>query len=249
MLANSIDEVLALLDARIARAREVSTPAGYFPALYRRVTARVKEGIERGEFQDGPRMERLDVVFANRYLAAAAARDAGQRPTEAWRISFSAAETWPPIVLQHLLLGMNAHINLDLGIAAVEVAPGQALPSLRADFDRINEILASLVGAVKEDLTQVWPALAVFDEALGTTEDAIANFSMRKARAGAWALAEKLASTPAERQAAVIAAQDAEVATFGRFLWRPGWLVQMPALVVRATERGTVPQKIEMLLN
>ena len=30
----------------------------------------VKEGIEKGRFDDGPRMEQLDVNFANRYLEA-----------------------------------------------------------------------------------------------------------------------------------------------------------------------------------
>jgi hypothetical protein len=49
-----------------------------------------------------------------------------------------ASEALPPSprVVQHVLLGMNAHINLDLGVAAAEVAPGPAIAGLRGDFDR-----------------------------------------------------------------------------------------------------------------
>jgi hypothetical protein len=43
---------------------------------------------------------------------------------------------------------MNAHINLDLGIAAAQVAPGPALPALHTDFLCINAILASVVATV-----------------------------------------------------------------------------------------------------
>lgn len=249
MLAQNIEEVIRLLDDRIARARAAASPMGYFPALYRKVTVRVRDGIRAGEFEDNPRMERLDVVFANRYLDALDALDAGRRPTGVWDLAFTAARSWRPIVLQHLLVGMNAHINLDLGIAAAETAPGQSLPGLKCDFEHINTILASLTGGVKKDLTDIWPALGFFDEALGTAEDVIANFSMEKARDSAWALAEQLASTPAAGRAAVIRARDEEATKFGRFLLDPGWMVRFPALIVRVTERGSVPRKIDLLVS
>src|SRR5687768_12658552 len=137
MPAQTIDEVLAQLDEVIRRARQESDRLGYFATLYRNVTLKVKEGITAGLFEDGNRMERLDVTFANRYLAALDSFRCGQQSSKCWRTAFDTAATWPPIVLQHLLLGMNAHINFDLGIAAQEVAPGQALPSLRKDFDQI----------------------------------------------------------------------------------------------------------------
>ena len=50
--------------------------------------------------------------------------------------------TLAPVILQHLLLGINAHINLDLGIAAVETSPGNQLAPLKNDFDMINKLLA-----------------------------------------------------------------------------------------------------------
>jgi len=58
-------------------------------------------------------------------------------------------------VPQHLLLGMNAHINLDLGVAAARVCPADQLPNLKNDFDRINLILSDLIGAVQEELAEI----------------------------------------------------------------------------------------------
>ena len=141
-----IDGILERLSPIVVQTKAENSPLGYFAALYRKVTLQVKSDIERSRFEDNARMERLDVIFANRYLAAYDAHRAGRTPTGVWALSFAAAQQWWPIVLQHLLLGMNAHINLDLGIAAARTAPGDRLPDLKDDFDRINEVLAGLVG-------------------------------------------------------------------------------------------------------
>ena len=68
-------------------------------------------------------MERLDAIFAARYLEAVQQLWSGSVPSRSWRVAFDAATQPGPIVLQHLLLGMNAHINLDLSIAAARTSP------------------------------------------------------------------------------------------------------------------------------
>ncbi|HTI94128.1 MAG TPA: DUF5995 family protein, partial [Puia sp.] len=68
MKATTIDEVLSQLSGIIAESRQAGDRCGFFAALYYKVTAKVKEGIEKGQFEDGARMEKLDVLFANRYL-------------------------------------------------------------------------------------------------------------------------------------------------------------------------------------
>jgi hypothetical protein len=64
-------------------------------------------------------MERFVVGFADRYLRApmtpgALAGTARCRDGPA----FEATRRWRPVMLQHLLLGNNAHINIDLGVTA-----------------------------------------------------------------------------------------------------------------------------------
>ncbi|MFB6249055.1 MAG: DUF5995 family protein [Salinibacter sp.] len=96
MPPHSIDEVLARLDRIVAAARRAEDPLGYFAALYRDVTARVAATIEDGGFDDGARMEWLDVVFANRYFDALDARGTEAGPPRAWRRTFAAADRWRP---------------------------------------------------------------------------------------------------------------------------------------------------------
>lgn len=247
MPAATIDEVIDRLDAVIARARGDASRLGYFPALYRKVTVSVRDGIRDGIFDDGERMERLDVVFANRYLDAIEARGRGEQPTASWKVAFGAAERWWPIVLQHLLLGMNAHINLDLGIAAARIAPGAEIDDLKGDFDRINGVLARLVGGVKEELSTVWPALRWLDRLAGASEDVIINFSMTRARDRAWECALRLAPLSAEAQSREIAALDERVAAFGRLIRKPLPVARLVTFVIRLRERGSVPEIIELL--
>jgi len=55
---HSIDEVIFALDKIIAESEQNNDPAGYFAALYRKVTIRVKDGIVSGYFIDGQRLEK-----------------------------------------------------------------------------------------------------------------------------------------------------------------------------------------------
>ena len=245
--ADSIDAVLGKLDEIIVRSRATSSRLGYFPALYRKVTAEVKEGIEQRSFDDGDRMERLDVVFASRYLSALDAYRHGQPVTDAWMAAFVVEGWWSPIVLQHLLLGINAHINLDLGIAAARTVSAAELPSLRNDFDRINAILAGLVGEVQQELARIWPTLRLFNRYLGNTQTAVINFSMEKARDRAWSVAVQLGRLGASEQATAIAQLDRDVAAFARVIRNPGIVLGTVTRIVRLGELGSVSRKIDIL--
>lgn len=185
--------MLDSLDAIIAQALQLGSRVGYFAAIYRKVTAKVAEGIATGFFDDGERMQRLDVAFATRYLSALTLYQRRERTSRSWEFAFEAAATSRPIILQHLLLGINAHINLDLGIAAAETAPGDALPSLRRDFDRINEILAVLLGGIERDLAEVAPWIGLLGRIGGRHDDEIVRFSIEVARSEAWRFATELA--------------------------------------------------------
>ena len=145
MQAHTIDDVVPQLEAIIDWAHATKSRLGYFPALYRKMTLAVQAGINAGVFDDNARMAHIGVAFANRYLAAFDQYQNGKRPTQAWLFSFAAAQRWWPTVVQHLLFGMNAHINLDLGIAVARSVPPESLDQVRDDFNRINNILADLI--------------------------------------------------------------------------------------------------------
>ena len=243
----SIEEIIDRLGQIVNQSKAENSPLGYFAALYRSVTLQVASDIDKGLFQDNVRMERLDVVFANRYLAAYDALRDGRTPTQAWAFSFTVAQQWWPIVLQHLLLGMNAHINLDLGIAAARVAPGGELPEIKGDFDRINKLLAGLVGDVQAKLARIWPLLRVLDRSLGRADETLINFNMERARDAAWDVARQLAPLTHDEQEGRIPLLDERVASFGRIVRYPGSTGKWITRAVRLGERGTVATRIAML--
>lgn len=203
MRVRTIDDVIGRLDEIIEDCHHRGSRLGYFPAMYRKTTLEVKEGLETGRFQDPDRMERLDVVFAERYLEAFRRYRRGQRPTAVWEYSFHMGYSERPSVIQHLLLGMNAHINLDLGISAVDVAPGAALPALKHDFDQINHILGELVDRVQEDLAAVFPLFRALDFLCLRLDEAAVHMAVCRARSTAWHKAVTLAGlrTPDARHA------------------------------------------------
>ncbi len=245
--AETIDQVLLALDEIIASARKEKSRLGYFAALYRRVTSSVKEGIEQGKFQNGPLMERLDVVFANRYLQAYEQFRSGQKPALSWQLAFRSASAWYPLVVQQLLIGINAHINLDLGIAAATVAPGEQLPGLKTDFDQINAVLAGEVGAVEKEIAEVSPLIGLLEKFGLRTETAIINFSLETARDHAWSEATKLADAPPEKLPAAIHDLDVRTELFGHFVISPPLLIKLKLLPIRLLESNNVRHVMDVL--
>lgn len=202
MPAANIVEVIARLDVIVAESKTRHDPLGYFAAMYRAVTRRIKHDIDGGLFDDGPRMDRVDTTFANFYLQAYAAHQSGAAVSAPWRLVFEHAQRTPQGVFQHLLLGMNAHINFDLGQAVVEDDPAN-LPALAGDYDRINEILVDLLGPLQNVVEKHLLGGPFVDCMLGQLDERFAGWEMKKARAHAWEHAQELAAASADERAVI----------------------------------------------
>lgn len=239
----TMQEVLAALEKIISDSIATGCRLGYFAALYDQVTCAVRDGIQRGEFQDGPRMERLDVAFANRYLTAYGQYRADARPTLAWLQAFEAANDDSHIILQHLLLGMNAHINLDLGIAAAETCPGHEIDGLHDDFDKINQILFKLIRPTGQDISSLSPELRELLNTLPFQGRVLAGLSLVGKRGFAWEFATRLAPQSQIKRGIEIVKRDAEVALLGVPI-----LVDWPIVrQIRSEENQDVAGNIEVL--
>lgn len=247
MSLNSIDEVLIELGLIVDRASEDNSRVGYFAAMYRKVTVAIKEAIDAGIFDDPRRMSQLDVVFAQRYITAVSDFTAGNRTTDAWDVAFRAVGQWRPIIVQHLLVGMSAHINLDLGIAAATVAPGADIVALEGDFTKINEVLGRLVDGFTEDVAEVSPWVGLLDRMGGRSDSALIKFSIEVARIEAWDLALQLAQLPDTDWEPIIAARDRWTSGFGDVLLRPGWFFGAGLLAIRLRESNNIQRVINVL--
>jgi len=242
--ATTIDEVIQFLDEIITTSKLEQSAIGLFTALYREVTIQIKHGIAIGSFQNGERMEKLDVIFANRYLKAYYQYKANEKPSECWKFSFQQAEDFWPIVVQHLLLGINAHVNLDLGIASAQVSTPEDIESLKSDFDQINTILSNLVESVEKCLIKIWPTLTIILKLSGKIDNFFIDFSMKTARDGAWKYANEFVALPENQREASIQERDVKITEIARLVSNPGYLVSGIFKFIRLFEKGTVAQKI-----
>ncbi len=246
MTVQTINDVVSALDAIVHQSYDNASRLGYFPALYRRVTCAVRDGITTGRFQNEPLMEKLDVVFASRYLDALSTFQAGGTPTRSWVLAFQGCDDASLLILQQLLSGMNAHINLDLGIATAQVCPGDQLPELKPDFDEINAVLAEQVGAVEAEMAAVSPLIGDLEKIGLRTETSVINFSLQAARDAAWPSAQRLASEPSLLHNVTIDGLDLAVSIQGSAILHP--LVGAEGLrIIQQAEVKDVRRVIEVL--
>ena len=131
-------------------------------------------------------MEKLNVIFANRSIDAYFC-NLNQTPlTSSWK-SASDASLQPHTVIQHLSMGMNAHINLDLGIAAAETAKGSDIQLIQKDFNLINNIIGCLINIIQKDLEEICAPMKLLKYVDNKSKESVIRFSIRAARNTAWA--------------------------------------------------------------
>jgi hypothetical protein len=245
--AESIDDVIARLDEVVARSVRDNSCVGLFACLYRSVTARVRDGIREGHFEDGARMERFDVVFANRYLTALETYSRGEHPGRSWMAAFEGTRSRRLLLLQHLLLGMNAHINFDLGIAAAQTAPGDSLRGLRNDFLSISALLGEMLDGVQDRITRVSPWMGIVDRVGCRTDEHAFFFALSRARDCAWRVAQCLATASPARMPLELDRVDRAAAHLGRRIRRPGAHLLPALLLVRSRETAEIGAVLEAL--
>jgi hypothetical protein len=169
-----------------------------------------------GRFEDAARMASFVEGFAGRYL------DADREPATAsacWRAAFDVAADGDLLIVQQLLLGINAHVNFDLPQAVVAVADRTGdLPGIRPDFDAVNLVLRATYDDVMADLGRVtrWTGRAA---AMGGGR--LFNFSLRAARDQAWQAAVRLYALPPEGRRADVGEMDRLVAVLAYLVTRP----------------------------
>ena len=247
MQAQGIDDVLQILDGIIADCKAKSDPLGYFPALYRQVTLKVQQGIADGYFDNGLRMDGFDAQFANRYFAAYGAFRTGGQLTKSWQVAFDSTRSGQLIILQDLLVGINAHVNLDLGVVTGETFPGLQLEGFHDDFNKINTILSGLLPVVEATVGEFSPLLDILEKIGGKDAVEVLDFSLDAARDDAWMHAEMISLQPPSSWPLTVQTIDDKVKFLGRLIAQPGGIVAAAVGIIRDTESKDVPAIIDAL--
>jgi hypothetical protein len=158
----TVEALLGRMEAVLEPLEARKDPIRLFLATYRRTTLQVRDMVARDEFADSEWVERWDVAFANLYLDAVEAWEAGQRPPGPWAAAFGVTTEGPRLPpLRHLLLGMNAHINYDLpqSLLAVitddEFDDDAVVARRAADHAVMDQVLVDRVKPEDEELAKV----------------------------------------------------------------------------------------------
>jgi Family of unknown function (DUF5995) len=194
-----------------------------FNGMYLEVTSAVRDALP--SFESPAFVERLDVLFAEFYFQAFDASMARAWVSKAWAPLFEHKDDKGILALQFAIAGMNAHINNDLAHALVltwhelDLGPAHDSPEYR-DYEKVNGILerveADIKGPLADDL------IASVDTLLGTTDDFLALWSIRRARAEAWKRARIMRGMPDSELDSLF---DGFVGFAGNLLLRPSVLL------------------------
>lgn len=248
MQPQTINDIITQIDTIVQHCKQTKSRAGYFAALYKRMTIAVRDGIKNDAFEDSERMEKLDIIFASRYLDAYNAFTNNTVCSTSWKYAFDGCVNEQLTVIQQLVLGINTHINLDLAIAAATVAPGSAINGLEKDFNTINTVISSLFNDVQKCLEDVWMPMKLLRRvATAQQTDAVLNFSIGAARKASWASALLLANMNEEQKHLYIHQMDNTVYNLAQKIINPGGPAMFALKLVRRTEFSDVAHTINLI--
>lgn len=242
-LAESAEDVLRLLDSCTEMARDENSADGYFSLIYTWETRDILAAADAGRFTAPDEVRRAIVLFGNRYFTARADFRARRPTSKCWTLAFGTARASSALVLQHILLGMNAHINYDLAAAIAETA----LPP--CDYASVGEVLCGGVDRVQGCLNRTTPVLAALDVIGGNFDELLASYSVRAARHYAFDLVQRLRAAPAASRPALMQQADDFAFRLGQRLISPPLRDRLVLALVRLTERNVSPRELLGMLE
>lgn len=190
-LAPILDKMQTQIEAWHALADRRAT----FLSCYRLMTGNMLAGLHAGRFHDAAWVDHLLSRFADYYFTALSAYE--HDPLTAppvWQLAHQACRQPNTLVIQHLLLGVNAHINYDLVLVLVELlerAWPQLTPAERAtryaDYSLVNTIIAETIDTVQDTVIEpASPIMDVVDKAFGPVDEWLTSRLITHWREGVW---------------------------------------------------------------
>ncbi len=243
-----IDRVIIRLKSVIHRYYEKESRIAYFACLYLHVTSKIKNGIHEGLFEHPKEIEKLDIVFANKYLDAIDDFENGKIYSKTWEYSFQMAANKNYLVVQHLILGCNAHMNMDLSIAMADIWSESFLPKMHADFNKVNDVLSGVFDTLEFELKKIWPIYRILDFICGPLDEALINFEIVAKRDEAWSFTQRLVAADDKARELLKEQHDDQCLALSKKVAPGGRLLQTMSSWLRKLERHGVQSIIETLL-
>jgi hypothetical protein len=166
-----------------------------FLQCYRLMTLNMLTAIDTGEFQDAGWVSRLLRRFAGYYFDALELYERSHRRTPlVWLATHDAAARSETMMMQNLLLGVNAHINYDLVLTLVEMLEGEwgelgkrGRRRRYTDHCRVNVIIGATIDSVQDAVLEPrMPAMDLVDKAMGPVDEWMTSWLITHWREEVW---------------------------------------------------------------
>lgn len=166
---------------------------GLFVIAYAEMTTRLKFALaeQPSPFNEPAWVTDYLLAFANLYRQALHGFVTGATIPATWRIAFErAVDDRGVISLQHLLLGINAHIGHDLPLSLHQVGLGKGETQQRryADHLRVNEILKAATNPIQDKVTRfhLSQGFSLLEKIIGPFDEGLTNYFFKRQRTRAW---------------------------------------------------------------
>lgn len=211
-----------------------------FLNCYLLMTQNMLTAVQAGEFHETQWVARLVPHFASYYFRALVAYEQQQAIPVVWQLAYEATRREETMTMQHLLLGINAHINYDL-VFALEDLLADSWPSLTTgqrqryyeDYCHVNAIIGRTIDAVQDEvIEQFTPRLDWVDRLMGPLDEWLMSHLITGWRDRVWADAVQLVKTavPAQRAQVCQNVEDASV-KIAQIILLPGLAVDLKQLL------------------
>ena len=154
-----------------------------FNHTYLIITKAVAAKLNTGYFQDDLQMEQLDINFAYYYFNALYNYIHKKSVPPSWKLLFDACKQGNKYQFIYMALGVNAHVNNDLGQSLNDVIKNI---KYREDFDKVNQIIHNNTKEVVEWLDEKSSIIDHLKNIFQPLYAFVLDFIIRKWRDYAW---------------------------------------------------------------
>ncbi len=195
----SIDQVAESLTALEELFRSTKDNRGIFVVAYKAMTDKLVSTVrdqETGEtqtFENLAWIKKYLVIFADFYRKSLYGHIQGRAIPKVWQFAFEKAENNKGVIsLQHLMLGINAHIVHDLPLTldriGIDLASTPQLKSMKTDHDKVNQVLAEATNQIQNKVTrfQASQGYSILEKIIGPLDEWVAKYYFEQQRERAW---------------------------------------------------------------
>lgn len=191
-----------------------------FLECYSLMTGNMLRAIDADRFHDSVWARRLLLRFADYYFIALEAYDCTDEScATVWTFAHDCSCGKDLHVLQHLLLGINAHINYDLVLSLVDLLEPEWSSFTETEKQRryedhclVNQIIAATIDTVQDEVIERYdPRMDLIDRLFGRLDERLLSVLITRWRQEVWDKALVFLETAADQREPLRLALEASV--------------------------------------